>query len=351
MKKIRQTIYDYISELIMDEPRRVRAQLLLLYYALAIISLGMTVLNIVTKKGVLTSVTALFAVIMAVNVFLTFRGTAGQQIAQKLAAGEVILLLTFFIVSGIPDGFSANWVLIMPSTAMFLFGIKNGTLECMIMLVIMVFFYWTPFGKSLLRYEYGATYMMRVPLLYVALFIISLMLQTLTRFAFSRYYALSEMDPLTGAYNRRGFENYITRSADEFEGQRCLFMICDLDFFKRINDQYGHFVGDVVLQKSLAFLKDEIGLPACRWGGEEFAFAGLQDFRDEDFMKNVCRQFQENVINVNGIEIKMTVSIGVISTRQPLAADSIVAFSQQADACLYTAKETGRNKVVFKSLD
>lgn len=184
---------------------------------------------------------------------------------------------------------------------------------------------------------------------------------------------LAITDELTGLANRRGFmaqmEEELWR-ARRF-GNPLTVLLFDLDHFKKVNDTWGHAMGDVVLQEFSRVLQhssrriDIIG----RLGGEEFA-AVLPETDTEGarvFAEKVRAATQALEITGEGERIPLTVSIGAVTVpvtpntniTQPGASHSEIAglpsdatelasrFLQAADRCLYEAKETGRNRAVL----
>ncbi len=167
---------------------------------------------------------------------------------------------------------------------------------------------------------------------------------------------LSVHDPLTGLYNRRYLEESIKQEISNAKRIDSSFgiLLMDIDYFKKINDSFGHGTGDLVLKKlSQLFLeyvrKSDI---ACRWGGEEFLLYFKDMQLDAIYKKaNNLRLAVENLqIDCYEYKIKkMTISIGIARYPQNgLTLDSLVA---SADKALYEAKNTGKNKVVIANED
>lgn len=127
-------------------------------------------------------------------------------------------------------------------------------------------------------------------------------------------------------------------------------MMMDIDFFKRINDHYGHIVGDYVLKN----IANEITLQLrkndtfCRWGGEEFILLIPESDRENDhFLSEKIRSsIEKTPIKLPmGEVIHMKISIGCASIRDNDSA--VETLIERADSALYMSKETGRNRVSF----
>ena len=159
---------------------------------------------------------------------------------------------------------------------------------------------------------------------------------------------LALYDPLTGLMNRRGLDFKLTVSLDSAKrSDKCLSAIAvDIDFFKNINDTYGHDGGDVVLEEIGKLLSTHArsGDICCRFGGEEFIIA-LPDTESENAIQiaeRIRREIAEMQIAFDSRTINLTSSFGVATHCGAIDVDYLL---KDADKALYKAKETGRNKV------
>lgn len=155
-------------------------------------------------------------------------------------------------------------------------------------------------------------------------------------------------DSLTGLYNRRHFQLVAEQALARCQrtGSRASLLILDIDFFKRINDTYGHEAGDLVLTAVGRLLKDEAREidTLARWGGEEFVLL-MPDADMAEAMavaERLRRKVEDTPIAISGAEIRCTVSCGVagMSGHEPL--NQALA---RADRALYRSKTEGRNRV------
>ena len=161
---------------------------------------------------------------------------------------------------------------------------------------------------------------------------------------------LSITDGLTNLYNHRYFQDELGRAFDESAryGRPLSLAIVDLDFFKKVNDNYGHAVGDEVLKGVSKIFRESIRSTdlAARYGGEEFAMMMPEtDLQDAIAFAEKLRTLVESTpITTQDGPIHVTVSIGVGTVPHPnihAAKELIVA----ADEALYRAKRGGRNQV------
>lgn len=122
----------------------------------------------------------------------------------------------------------------------------------------------------------------------------------------------------------------------------------DIDFFKKVNDLYGHDFGDVVLQSvsKIILSSSRTSDTCCRYGGEKFIVI-LPETSLEDALIQAERlraTVESKIFNLNYIEIKVTISLGCSSLKS-LENKNEQALIKKADSSLYQAKNTGRNKV------
>ncbi|MYN00539.1 diguanylate cyclase [Pseudoduganella sp. DS3] len=161
---------------------------------------------------------------------------------------------------------------------------------------------------------------------------------------------LSIRDALTQLYNRRHFDeqaNTLFNQAVRHKRPLAL-VICDIDHFKKINDTYSHATGDVVLRHVGAILRKHMRLSdlVARYGGEEFVMAfpetpGPQAAALCDKLRTLIESYPWHEVHP---DLKVTMSMGVYAD---IAAGSAETMLQKADALLYRAKESGRNRVCF----
>jgi diguanylate cyclase (GGDEF)-like protein len=124
-------------------------------------------------------------------------------------------------------------------------------------------------------------------------------------------------------------------------------VMCDIDFFKKVNDEYGHPGGDEVLKNVARIMKEMFRKTdvCCRYGGEEFlAILPAASLEHAGIAANKFRQaVQDEVIIVNGQQIRVTLSCGVATIQ--IAVETDLQALTRADAALYDSKHQGRNMV------
>ena len=159
-------------------------------------------------------------------------------------------------------------------------------------------------------------------------------------------------DPLTGLFNRRAMQEKMAKRHQEPRPESCSLLLLDIDFFKHINDHYGHAAGDAVLveiSKRLTALCQDNEL-VIRWGGEEFLLVlqRLQQTAIDNLCQTLLRKVSELPVEFEGKTIPVTISGGFINL--PFADVPEHQFNwervlQVADMALYLSKVNGRNQI------
>ncbi len=162
---------------------------------------------------------------------------------------------------------------------------------------------------------------------------------------------LAVTDQLTGLYNRRYMENHLSQLVNRANmgGGRLAILLCDLDRFKRINDQFGHDIGDEVLREFAKRLKANIRPTdiACRYGGEEFMVimpgmnVDMAHIAAERLREAISRESFKLPRGMEALDITMS---GGVSSCSP-TDEGTSQLIKRADEALYRAKESGRNRI------
>lgn len=155
-------------------------------------------------------------------------------------------------------------------------------------------------------------------------------------------------DTLTGLYNRRKAIEYMENLTSGQSGSVFSLCICDIDFFKKVNDNYGHDYGDEVLKGiSNIFIEEtkKNGF-AARWGGEEFLllFPGYNGDNACEKIEQIRRKIKEMRIKKGEIEISVTMTFGIAEYDY---INGLTSTIKEADEKLYMGKERGRDIIIF----
>ena len=157
-------------------------------------------------------------------------------------------------------------------------------------------------------------------------------------------------DPLTNLYNRRYLEDSLQREFAHAhrDNYPVSIIMADIDHFKRVNDTYGHGVGDVVLQKLSGLLVSSFRIEdiVCRYGGEEFIIVMPGTTAETAFLRteNFRVAVEQTMMEISKQKVQITMSAGVaVFPKDGSTVDEVI---KEADRALYQAKTAGRNRVI-----
>ena len=267
-----------------------------------------------------------------------------------LAMGTYILLVT-----SLPDASILLWYLLFPPMLMLCLGLKHGTLMCAVTLISVLTLLFTPVSH-LLVVDFSMQMRVRFVLVMISTFVLSFLAESARakthkalRSAISTLEQYAKKDPLTELDNRRGFQAYFTEHQNRKNSetiQEFAVALGDVDFFKSVNDAYGHHIGDLVLRHMAQVMSMHIRSSdrVFRWGGEEFLvfMPHTRTAEGRSVAQRLCDAVAETPFVHEDVIIPLSISIGVYSG--PLA-EGFDVHIKKADEQLYLAKNNGRNRV------
>lgn len=157
---------------------------------------------------------------------------------------------------------------------------------------------------------------------------------------------LASTDPLTGLYNRRSMEIFLTQAVES--ASSFALIMCDIDNFKSVNDTYGHDFGDVVLKGIASITSDQVKGQGyvCRWGGEEILILINNASKESSFRiaENIRRNVANRVFELNNKWIHCSLTLGVALYDGKESVEDTIT---RADYNLYCGKRNGKNAVIL----
>ena len=341
------------DEICTDEKASLRSNLVLFTFAVACFYLVMLVANVTTGRlGPVVSSAAflVFALVLCAAQLLR----PAYQPALAYAFGALALAMCFYLLyTGGMNGYGFLWIFLVPLIGVMVLPGRVGFAFTLVLLALCVVLLCTPVHHWLL-YSYVPTFRYLFP---GALFAVCLILylaeamrhqmQKRLRLANQKLSSFAFTDPLTGAYNRHALASHF--GSVEADAHGLCFAVLDLDWFKLVNDEHGHMVGDEMLCHIVAMIRKNMppGALLYRWGGEEFLL--ILKTGDEAVCHGVLEGIRQSVQTTplcsGDKEIFITISAGGCHAREGMP---IAACIEQADEHLYEAKQTGRNRVVLR---
>jgi diguanylate cyclase (GGDEF)-like protein len=282
------------------------------------------------------------------------------------AARELFLCALFFNFTWLSYNLggigapTASWLITAPLVAMFLGGVASALFWLALSCMATVAIYALPGAGYTLPSPPVADMALLYLTCHLGLFVVVLVFALLFEMTKTQGFVKLEQalgtinelairDELTGVHNRRYLLSLIEKEKERSDRNGRAFCLCllDIDFFKRINDTWGHAAGDTVLRSFACIVQGKVrGSDSFgRYGGEEFLLM-LPETPSADAMvlaERVRAAIEKMPCQEGGSEIALTVSIGVAGYRIGEAVGLAVA---RADQALYLAKSSGRNRVV-----
>ncbi|HIQ27969.1 MAG TPA: GGDEF domain-containing protein [Sulfurovum sp.] len=301
-----------------------------------------------TSDYILTTFLLGGALLLLINL-VYLKITANHIYASYMMLYLFFALMIYLVYGGGVNNTGPLWIYALPPTVLFIHGFKKGLLDLIIFIVIISVILFYP-NNMLLEANYSMEFKVRIVLSFILLSFFS------SLYAYSREKSLKKMkkiqkdlefflkrDPLTGLYNRRGYHDGMDRVGDTHG----VMLMCDIDYFKRINDTYGHETGDFVLQEVAQCIRENIRKEdvAIRWGGEEFLiFLSDTNINNGYLVGEKLRESIEKLTIYARDEttIKVTLSMGISLLNDTIPLEEAI---RNADNAMYVSKAAGRNTV------
>ena len=290
-------------------------------------------------------------VVISLSVFIEFclHKNLRRTSILFLLIVSIALMLYFYLIEGMYS--SVLWLMVAPFFAFILLGKRDGLISTILyiffigLIIVINYESW-----SALHENNGAS----ISNIFGASFFIFLLIyyyEVMRAKSMDELSRLASIDILTGIYNRREFielSREILKQCKR-ENEIFSFLLLDVDFFKNINDTYGHNCGDYVLQEMTKNIESNIPQDGIfgRVGGEEFAIVLPMLNKSEAFLiaERIRSSIEELEVVYEEAHISLTVSIG-IAQYEPRHTH-LKEIYKEADDNLYSAKESGRNCIVI----
>ncbi len=278
------------------------------------------------------------------------------DISQMAMGCSLTLFFGYLLIClGTDDGSAILWISIFPMGIVLGLGLRYSVYAFVLLYLFMLLLFKTTFG-SIMAVPLSEGMEMRLLIICLGSFCFAWALeftrnktnQALLAVAY-RTEQSSFTDALTGLGNRRDFDRFLAWTLEMVKRSNKPFALAviDIDHFKKINDTYGHAAGDEVLKLVATEVEHQIRSAdrLFRWGGEEFAL--IMPTTDMDKALHVAERVRKHIehtpIILDEVNIRITVSLGIYAGTEHTNPGHPMHI---ADACLYKAKNTGRNKVV-----
>lgn len=280
--------------------------------------------------------------------------TGNFRLASNIILYSLFALMIYLVYSGGKDNTGPLWIFMVSPVALFFGGLKKGLLSISIFVIIISVIMFFP-GEQLLATSY--TYEFKTRLLYSFLTItfLSAFYEHSRQQSFdfmqemsNKYEQMAKLDHLTQLSNRRDAMDKLDYEMRRVE-RNCTplaIILCDVDHFKQVNDNFGHDAGDKTLVLLARLFQETLRKQdiVARWGGEEFLFVLPQttSYQAQTVANKIRDKIKSTAIEYEGALFEITVSMGIseITTKKSDIENAIA----KADEYLYKAKANGRDQ-------
>ncbi|MFC3201071.1 GGDEF domain-containing protein [Alteromonas oceani] len=279
-------------------------------------------------------------------------------IAPTLLVLCLLSLMLYLVIFGGVAGTGPLWIFVLPPVAMFFAGVFWGIITVGLFIALCAVILFTP-GDALLIASYTHEFKVRLLLSFATVTFLSAFYEHSRQTSFIIIRDISEKferqalyDALTNLPNRRGIQKFIDHEINRAKRQQeqLTLILCDIDRFKQVNDNYGHDGGDIALKHVADLFKEVIREQdgVARWGGEEFLFVlpTTNESNGVVLAEKIRETIQATPVQIKNTSLTITASFGVAQIHLENGLNNALSL---ADKALYRAKEKGRNKVLSAS--
>lgn len=306
--------------------------------------------------GVLLTASVLFAVSQRIQ--LHHGAESHGMLGSVLLLSCLLLLMILLVISGGNMGTGPLWIFTVPPVTMFFAGFKRGLVVITFFVLLLSVILFTP-GDAFLLTPYSFEFKSRLLYSFLTVSFLSAFYEFSRQRSYEKAMYLSEQfehqalhDPLTQLLNRRGGQQQLENEFSRIQrnGKSFSIALADIDRFKKINDTFGHDLGDEVLKRVSELFSSRLRTQdsLSRWGGEEFLFIFPET--NEENATIATNQIREHLsafeLPIAGRQHQVTSSFGICEIT-PLT--TLTEALSNVDKALYKAKNSGRNKVYTAS--
>ncbi|WP_229817285.1 GGDEF domain-containing protein [Thalassotalea profundi] len=317
------------------------------------ITASMGILGLFNENYFLAAALFLASIIYFLGYF-SLKKFNNTNLSSAIVLYSLYLLMFYLVFTGGVENTGPLWIYIVPPVSLYIHGFKRGLTDIALFIIIIGMFMFMPINVT----TYSIEFKLRLIYSFLTVTFLSALYEYSRTQSFKRilelsnkYEQLANYDPLTQLSNRRDALHILQREqARILRNKEALSIIlCDVDYFKKVNDQLGHNAGDAVLVELASLFTRSIREQDCvaRWGGEEFLFILPQTSAQNAFVfaEKIKKQVQNHLIRYENNDINITVSMGVVQLHSDISIDEAI---NNADKHLYQAKNSGRNEVYPK---
>jgi diguanylate cyclase (GGDEF)-like protein len=289
--------------------------------------------------------------------YYAYKKNNNVKLSSAIVLYSLYILMFYLIFTGGVENTGPLWVFIVAPVSVFIQGLKRGLIDITIFVITSMTIMLIPMD-IIAHAAYSTEFKLRLLYSFLTVTFLSALYEYSREQSYKQALALSEkyqrlahLDPLTQLSNRRDALFILKREQARISRSKepLSIILCDVDYFKKINDQYGHNAGDTVLiELAELFTKNMREQDfIARWGGEEFLFILPQTEAKSAniFAEKIQEILQNHLVNHENEKISVKVSMGIEQFKDNQTIDEAI---NNADKYLYQAKNAGRNQIFPK---
>jgi diguanylate cyclase (GGDEF)-like protein len=278
------------------------------------------------------------------------------KFSANLVTSSLMLLMVYLVFTGGVKGTGPLWIYIVPPVALFFGGMRKGTRNIGLFVLIISILMFYP-NDEWLGTSYTFEFKSRLIYSFLTVSCLFAFYEYVRQNSFHRIQEMSQKfekqamrDPLSGILNRRGMQEKLQQEfarSQRYKNELTV-MMCDIDHFKVVNDQYGHDRGDEIIKGLAEIFKSTLRQQdsLARWGGEEYLFL-LPETNGSQAMQ-LAEKLRTNIEKTEFRQLDKTFNVTIsIGLHQITSNDTINQAISKSDTNLYKAKEQGRNRCIL----
>lgn len=347
----------YLQGRVLSYEQRFHVQIFLLLFFVSLFSLVISLCTIPLKAFILVIIMGVVFIYSVILLCLDLKFKVLDKYIEYLTEIPISILLTCYFIYTPNEPLFTYWIVFVPFLFFVTIGIKKSWIFSTYLFLISLIFFFSPV-KAYLPFGYGKSdetellsYKIIFEITIVATSVIGVFVSCFYDIAIKRlqhleekYYKASLEDKLTGLSNQVALSQYISNIDKNYTSDDyiCMFFI-DIDNFKKINDTYGHLIGNELLISLSNLLKEKKYNFTGRWGGDEFMIIE-KNLSDEE-MKNIADSLIIDISNMKfkeDLDLTITCSIGLAKMKNDTSFDFDKLLTI-TDKQLMSAKKSGKN--------
>jgi len=320
------------------------------------ITATMGIIGLFNKNIALASALFLASFIYFIG-YYSYKKFKNEKLNSIIILYSLYLLMFYLVYTGGVENTGPLWIYIVSPVSVFIHGLKRGLIDISLFVIIISIIMFMPVD-IISHAAYSTEFKLRLIYSFLTITFLSALYEYSREQSYlhalelsKKYRQLAHFDPLTQLSNRRDAMCILKQEQARMMRSKepLSIVLCDVDHFKKINDEYGHNTGDAVLIELAKIFTESIRDQDCiaRWGGEEFLFILPQTIaKNANYVaEKIQKNLQNFFVNYENDKIKVTVSMGIEQLRDDQTIDELI---NSADKYLYQAKDSGRNQIFPK---